>query len=231
MHYNSSPLPFLNLYCSLYTVYTPFSRFKTTKWPICSSFFSALTGLVFEKTFSPELSYRKVSLFNFATLLTFELDVLQETSSLLFTKLTCHFSHLVKTWKCACLFIRSAFFSLVILPITNVNPNPNPNVCLTCAVRLSNFKLSGRKTRKCIHCFQFRPRLQLVPEISGKLILGNINATVRIKQTLVYINLHVWLVRSVTDFLFLHFFLILFFFNGTSKFQVETSINDCHVSG
>lgn len=42
MHYNSSPLPFLNLYCSLHTVYTPFSRLKTTKWPSCRSFFSAL---------------------------------------------------------------------------------------------------------------------------------------------------------------------------------------------
>lgn len=139
----------------------------------------------------------KGELVNFATLLTFKLDVLQETSSLLFTKLTCQFSQLVKTWKYACLFIRSAFFSLVTLPITNVNPNPNPNVVL-CGSQILTERPKNKEMRPL---FQFRPRLQLVSEISSKLILENINALVCMKQALVCINLHVWLVRSATGFL------------------------------
>lgn len=106
------------------------------------------------------------------------------------------------------------------------------NVCITCAAL--NFKLSGRKLRKCVHCsVQCGPRLQLVyPNIEinwypleNTWYARQCKEHQCTKQALACIYLNVWLVRK----LLLLFLLFLVFFNGMSKFQVHPSINDCHV--
>lgn len=96
------------------------------------------------------------------------------------------------------------------------------NVCITCVAL--NFKLSGRKLRKCVHCsVQCGPRLQLVyPNIEinwypleNTWYARQCKEHQCTKQALACIYLNVWLVRK----------LLLLFFIIFSVFQWHVKIS------